>query len=134
MSALIQYSIFLQMFRNSTRQTLSFQPLLREQPALIPICAITKDRRDGLARTELLSELVCSYNVQRGASTEVETFGVEDIIYHLNGLFIRDMQGPIDVGDECPEVICDASLANTYDSSRVSCARGSREGGRNYLQ
>ena len=112
-NALIQYSVLLQMFRNSTRQTLSFQPLLREQPALIPVCTITKDRRDGLARTEPLSELVRCYDVQRGAGTEIETFIVENIVHHLNGLFVRDVQGPIDVSDERPKIFGNASLADT---------------------
>jgi len=110
---LVQHSVLLQMCRNSTRQTLRFQPLLREQPTLIPIRTITKDRRDGLARTKLLSELVRGYDVQRGTSAEIETFCVEHIVYHLDRLFVRNMQGPIEVGDECPEIIGDASLADT---------------------
>ena len=100
------------MFRNSARQTLGFQPILREQPALIPVRTIAKDRRDGLSRSKVLSELVRSHNVQRRASTEIETFGIEDIVYHLDGLFVRDVQGPINVGDERPEIIGNASLTN----------------------
>ena len=101
------------MVRNRTRQTLSFQPLLREQPALIPVRAITKDRRDGLSRTKLLSELVCSYNVQRRTSTDIDAFGVEQIVRHLDRLFVWDMQGPIEVCDKRPEIIGNASLTDT---------------------
>jgi hypothetical protein len=126
-SILVQHSVLLQMFRNSTRQALRFQPVLREQPTLIPVRAITKDRRDGLARTKLLSELVRSHDVQSRASTDIETFGVEEIIYHLDRLFVWDVQRPIDVGDECSQVIGDASLADTLHPSLFSRALGSRE-------
>ena len=101
------------MFRYSTRQALGFQPLLREQPALIPVRTITKDGRDSLARAKLLSKLVRSYNVQGRAGADVKTFGVEYIVHHLDGLFVRDVQGPIEVGDERTKVVGDASLTDT---------------------
>jgi len=43
-----------------------------------------------------------------------QTFGVEEVIHRLGGLFARGVWGSTDSGDEChPEIVGDAVLVDT---------------------
>lgn len=46
---LLEYDVLLQVWWDRTQQVLALEPLAREQPALITICAVAQHRHDRLA-------------------------------------------------------------------------------------
>ena len=101
------------MIRDRGLEALGLQPLPREQPALVPVCTVTEHGHDRLSRAELLTHLRRGDDVERGGCTEVQTLGVEQLVDHPDALLVRDVQRPVDVLDEGPEVVRNAALADT---------------------
>lgn len=86
---LIQHGIP-QIFVNGTNPTLYLRPLLREQLALMPVCVVRKNCRDGLAEAKLLANLYARrYNVRHlgtragGGETSVSRISYTISIHHL---------------------------------------------------
>ena len=64
-------------------------------------------------RPQLFCKLKCGDYIQRRACPDVKTLGVKHFVHHRKGLGIRDVDCTREIVNEGPQILRDASLANT---------------------